>query len=363
MSEEEFNELESLELNKSNKNKEKTPQLNRKRGIISIILAIIVIIAGFYYYMHSASFISTDDAYIEGHNVQISPKVPGNIIKIYFDENRIVKKGELLIEIDSADYEVKYEQAVSAAEGAKAQKSASEQLISQSEKNMEQINADIDSVKAELSLAETELSRYTNLYKNRAASKQDFDRAETGYKSAKAKLDSFNKKLSAAHEQISISNSQSMVSVANIKQFQTVVKQAKLNLSYTKIFAPVSGMITGKSAEEGVYVQIGQPLFSIVPEKRWVVANFKETQLTNLKVGQSVDIKIDSYPNITFKGRIDSMQSGTGSSTSMFPPENAVGSFVKVVQRVPVKIVFTEEIDSKYVIVPGMSVIPQVKIK
>ncbi len=136
-----------------------------------------------------------------------------------------------------------------------------------------------------------------------------------------------------------------------------------MNLSYTKIFAPASGIITSKNVEEGVYVQTGQPLFAIVPEERWVIANFKETQLTHMKKGQEVLIKVDSYPHKTFKGRIDSIQSGTGSSTSMFPPENAVGSFVKVVQRVPVKIIFTEKVDPKYVLVPGMSVVPEVKIK
>jgi len=363
MSAEEFNEQESLELSNNNESKEKIPKHKKKRVIVPIFLVIIGLILGVYYYIYSTTYVSTDDAYIEGHNIQISPKIAGNVIKVHLDDNQIVKKGQLLVEIDPADYQVKYEQTLSTLEGAKAQKIASEQLVSQSEKNMEQINADIDSVKAELSLAETEFNRYTNLYKNRAASKQDLDRSETNYKSAKSKLDSYNKKISAAQEQVSISSSQSLVSTASIKQLQTAVKQAKLNLSYTKIYAPSSGMITNKSVEEGIYVQTGQPLFAIVPEKRWVIANFKETQLTNMKIGQSVDIKIDSYPNKTFKGRVDSIQSGTGSSTSLFPPENAVGSFVKVVQRVPVKIIFTEKIDPKYAIVPGMSVIPEVKIK
>lgn len=363
MSGEEFKDLEKEESDNNNAKEEKKTKHSKKKVLSSFILTLIVIIGGFYYYDHSTTYVSTDDAYIEGHSVQISPKVSGNVIKIHFDDNQKVEKGQLLVEIDPVDYEVKYEQAVSAVEGAKAQKNASTQQISQSESNLAQINADINSVKAEFDLAETEFNRYTNLYKIKAGSKQDVDRAETNYKSAKAKLDSSIKKASAAQEQVSISNSQSKITDAQIKHLQTAVKQAKLNLSYTKIYAPVSGVLTKKGVEEGVYVQIGQPLFAIVPQKRWVVANFKETQLTNMKTGQSVDIKIDSYPDTTFKGRIDSIQSGTGSSTSMFPPENAVGSFVKVVQRVPVKIVFTEKIDSKYVIIPGMSVVPKVKVK
>lgn len=360
---EEFKDQGSAELNDNFKNEGKTSKCNKKRVIIPVILTIISVVAGLFYYFHSATYVSTDDAYVDGHSIQISPKVSGNIIKVNFDDNQKVKKGQLLVEIDPADYEVKYEQAISAVEGAKEQKNASEQQISQSENNMAQINADIDSVKAELDLAETELNRYTNLYNSRAASKQDLDRAQTNYKSAKSKLDSYIKKASAAQEQVSISGSQSKIAIAGIKQLQTAVKQAKLNLSYTKIFATESGMITSKSVEEGVYVQIGQPLFAIVPEERWVVANFKETQLTDIKIGQIVNIKVDSYPNKTFKGRVDSIQASTGSASSMFPPENAVGSFVKVVQRVPVKIIFTEKIDPKYAIVPGMSVVPEVEIK
>ena len=360
MSEEKFKEQQSLD---SNDNEEKKSENTSRKAIIPVVLVVIGIITGFYYYFLSTTYVSTDDAFIVAHSIQISPKVSGNVIKVHFDDNQTVKKGQLLVNIDPTDYEVKYEQALSGVEGAKAQKNASEQQISQSQKSMEQVNADIDSIKAELDLAETEFNRYTSLYRNRAASKQDFDRSETNYKSAKSKLDSYMKKVSAAQEQVSISGSQSKVMTANIKQLQTGVKQAKLNLSYTKIYAPVNGVITSKAVEEGVYVQTGQPLFTIIPEERWIVANFKETQLTNMKIGQIVNIKMDCYPNKIFKGRVDSIQSGTGSSTSMFPPENAVGSFVKVVQRIPVKITFAEKIEPKYVIVPGMSVIPEVKVK
>jgi membrane fusion protein (multidrug efflux system) len=342
---------------------EKKSKFKKRKVIIPFILGIIAVIVGWNYFIYSITYVSTDDAYIDGHNIQISPKISGNIIKVYIDDNQKVKKGQLLVEIDPIDYQVKYEHALSAVEGAKEQKNASEQQISQSESNLDQINADINSVKAEFDLAEADFNRYTSLYKIRAASKQDFDRAETNYKLAKAKLDSYTKKASAAQEQVSISGSQNKVAIAGIKQLQTAVKQAKLNISYTKIYAPVEGVITSKAVEEGAYVQTGQPLFAIVPEERWVVANFKETQLTNMKPGQIVYIKLDTYQNKVFKGRVDSIQSSTGSASSMFPPENAVGSFVKVVQRVPVKIIFTENIDPKYVIVPGMSVIPEVKIK
>ena len=140
------------------------------------------------------------------------------------------------------------------------------------------------------------------------------------------------------------------------------VEQAKLDLSYTKIYAPQSGRVSARSVEKGNYVQVGQPLMQIVPEKVWVVANFKEIQLTNMKAGQPVKIKIDTYPGKKFKGHIESIQRATGAKSSLFPPENAVGSYVKIVQRVPVKIVFDEDI-TNYNIVPGMSVVPKVQVK
>ena len=156
----------------------------------------------------------------------------------------------------------------------------------------------------------------------------------------------------------------SKVADANIKELKAQRDRAKLNLSYTKIYAPQDGTVSSRRVEEGMYVNIGSPLFTIVPDDVWVVANFKENQLRHMKPGQTVEIKVDTYPNKKFKGKIDSIQRSSGAKASMFPPENAVGSFVKIVQRIPVKIVFDEPIDkSVYNIVPGMSVVPKVKVK
>ena len=149
-----------------------------------------------------------------------------------------------------------------------------------------------------------------------------------------------------------------------MKEIKAQRDKAKLNLSYTNIYAPQTGTVSSRKVEKGMYVNVGTPLFVIVPENVWVVANYKENQLRNMKVGQEVDIKIDTYPDHVFKGKIDSIQRASGAKSSLFPPENAVGSFVKIVQRIPVKIVFTEKIDPNvYNIVPGMSVVPKVKVK
>ena len=160
------------------------------------------------------------------------------------------------------------------------------------------------------------------------------------------------------------SGKNSKVADAEIKELRALRDQAKLNLSYTNIYAPQNGTVSSRRVEKGMYVNVGSPLFTIVPDDVWVVANFKENQLRHMKPGQSVEIKVDTYPDKKFKGKIDSIQRSSGAKSSMFPPENAVGSFVKIVQRVPVKIIFDEPIDKNiYNIVPGMSVVPKVKVK
>jgi len=405
---------------------EKSSKKPKKRFFILTLLIIIGLVLGISYYHRSTIYVSTDNAYIEGHIISISPKVSGNIVKIHVKDNQKVEKGQLLVEIDPTDYEVRYEQAVaklqaaiekqksastnvsltsitssaaveqasSAIEAARSNVDAADKQVSQARANIAQINADIESVKAEVDLAETNLKRYQNLYNKGAVSKQELDNALTAYRTTKAKLDAAQEKVSGAQfalqtalankevaakslaqaiskyrgldtvpEQVSISDAQNRMAGAEIKQLQAAVKQAKLDLQYTKIYAPSSGRVTSRSAEIGAFVQTGQPLMSIVPDDRWIIANFKETQLTNMREGQPVFIRVDAYPQKVFKGKVDSIQASTGSKSSLFPPENAVGSFVKVVQRVPVKIIFTEEPDPQYAIVPGMSVVPEVKVK
>lgn len=358
--------------------------LKRKRVIIPAILSIIIILAGIYFYYKSTTFISTDDAYVEGHIIQISPKVSGYVTKVFIDDNQRVKKGQLLVEIDKADYQVQYDKAKAKLDTViEKQKGASinvdltsitsGSVSGQAKAALEQVSHAVSSARAEMALAQTEFERYTKLYQNGIVSKQELDKVTTRHKVAKESLNEALKSFDQAAEkskgantvdkQVAITTSQLKATDAETRQLQAEAKQAELNLSYTKINAVTSGIITNKSVEEGAYIQTGQPLFTIVPEERWIVANFKETQLTNIKPGQAVLIKIDTYPNKKFKGVVDSIQESTGAKSSLFPPENAVGSFVKVVQRVPVKIIFTEKIDSKYVIVPGMSVIPEVKVK
>lgn len=261
---------------------------------------------------------------------------------MYVSDNQHVKEGELVAQIDPVDYQAKL-----------AEISAKYDSTLLMQKNAK---ANFDAVNSQIILAKKNLDRYTKLYEKGAASKLDYDNAKTTYDNAQSAL--------TQAKQALLSKDNNNVADANLKQLAAARKQAELALSYTKIYAPQSGSISNKSIEKGAIVQAGQPLCTIVPDSKWVVANFKETQLTHMKVGQDVEIKIDTYPDRKFKGKIESIQGISGAKSSIFPPENAVGSYVKIVQRVPVKIVFAETINSnEYNIVPGMSVEPKVRVK
>lgn len=313
---------------------EKRPIYMKKRVIIPSIVAIITVILGAIVSINSLYFKSTDDAYVEGHIITIAPRVSGPVIKLNIDDNQEVKKGDLLLEIDPKDYEVKLEQTEAKLEEARASLGSADNEV-------------VKSYSA-LDFAEGDYERYSAMYKKGISSKQDYDSSRNSLTAAKSNNNSSKSK----REEIA----------ASIKRLEAEVKQDKLNLSYTKIYAPQDGLITHRTVEQGNYVQVAQPLFAIVPRNVWIVANFKETQVANMKKGQKVKIKIDTYGHKTFNGVVDSIQMASGAKASLFPPENAVGSYVKIVQRIPVKIKFTDDI-SKYNIIPGMSVVPTVKVK
>ena len=321
---------------------EKPHRKGVKRTIAFVIIAGLLVGAGFYI-AHEMHYQSTDDAYVETTTVNVAPRVSGQIEEVYITDNQHVKAGDLIAVIDDADYKVKLEQAESAYEKIK----------------LDQSNAQANLVAAEsaIALAKKDLDRYSNLYEQGAVSRQTYDAAKVKYDEAQAGL-------TRANQALFSDNTGKTVADADLRTAKAARDKAALDLSYTKIYAPQNGTVSSRRVEKGMYVTAGSPLFTLVPENVWVVANFKENQLRHMHPGQPVAIKVDTYPNKIFQGKIDSIQRASGAKSSLFPPENAVGSFVKIVQRIPVKIVFTEEINpEEYNIVPGMSVVPKVKVK
>lgn len=309
-----------------------------------VLIAVAIIVLGLiaYFIVDSIKFQSTDDAYVETTTVSVAPKVSGQIVEVLIKDNQRVNEGDLVARIDDTDYKIKVDQMSAQYERA---------LL-----NQQNAKANFKAANTNIEVAKKDLERYKNLYEAGAVSKQTLDAAQAKYDSAQAQL--------VTAEQSLFSQNDSKVADADLKALKAQKDQAEVNLSYTNIYAPQSGTVASRRVEKGMYVQVGSPLFTIVPDDIWIVANFKENQLRHMKPGQTVDIKVDTYPNKVFKGKIDSIQRSSGAKSSLFPPENAVGSFVKIVQRVPVKIVFTEEIDpEQYTIVPGMSVVPKVRVR
>ncbi len=312
------------------------------KRFIFVGVGVVLAVAAAYLIHDALLYQTTDDAYVETTTVQVAPRVSGQIIASYVTDNQKVKEGDLVAKIDPADYEV-----------ALAQAEAKYQRILLDQKNAQ---ANFKAMQTNIAVAKKDLDRYTNLYEKGAVSKQTLDAAQAKYDSAQANL-------TQAEESL-LSKGGGKVADADLKEVKALRDKAKLNLGYTNIYAPQTGTVSSRRVEKGMYVNVGTPLFVIVPENVWIVANYKENQLRHMRPGQEVNIKIDTYPDHVFKGKVDSIQRASGAKSSMFPPENAVGSFVKIVQRIPVKIVFTEKIDPNvYNIVPGMSVVPKVRVK
>ena len=309
---------------------------------IIIISGAILIVVSILFYVNTLKYETTDDAYIESNMVSISSRVSGQIEEVYITDNQKIESGDMIAKIDDSDYKIllehaqaQYDKALYSQRGAKAKLQAAE---------------------AGVAAVQRDLDRYKNLYESGAVSQQTLDLAQAKYNSEKANL-------TIAQENV-VTGSNNKVADANLKALKAQRDIAKLHLDYTDIKAPISGTVTNKNLDKGKFVQAGQPLLTIVGDDIWIEANFKENQVGKMKIGQDVEIRIDAFPKKKFKGKIDSIQKSTGAKSSLFPPENAVGSFVKIVQRIPVKIIFTEKIDlEEYNIVTGMSVEPKVRIK
>jgi len=328
-------------------------------GVAGLVLLIAVIL---YYRYFIAPYESTDDAFIDGYVTIISPRVPGQVARLMVTDNQEVKAGDVLVEIDPRDYETSLSQAKADLAAASSQANQSRAQVSVSEAKVAQAQAAVTSTEAEAQRANDDLKRYENV-ESRAVSKSALDLAQAQARSANANLEAAYSQTNAAEAEVVLSEAGVETATAAAQQAEAKLQQAELNLSYTKIIAPMDGRVTARTVQLGHYVQPGQALLALVPKDVWVTANFKETQLTYMKPGQPVELSVDAYPNKKFKGKVDSLQAGTGARFSLLPPENAVGNYIKVVQRVPVKINFDEELPTNLDIAPGLSVVPKVKVK
>jgi membrane fusion protein, multidrug efflux system len=383
-----------------------------KKRIIIIIVALIAIV-GIVYYLLNRGKVSTDDAYVDGHIYSITPRVAGYVTEVSVTDNQHVKKGQILVKLDPVTFETALAEAKSALSEAEAtlasldlgvplelnqtaqRVNAAEADFSGHKHTIDAAREQEDAAAQELKKAEAdkeqaglELKRMEDLIKTKAVSQSTLDRAKTTYDSASAKVNSAKATRDSLSRQVSSLESGLARQTANIKLAATgkesaeikshqvkaqqakvdlaraKLKEAELDLSYTEIGAPVDGFVTKKGIEKGVMISKGQPLMTVVPlnpSELWVTANFKETQLTNVRPGQSVDIKVDAYSGVTIQGKVDSIMAGTGAIFSLFPPENASGNFVKVVQRIPVKITIqVEKSESLPELRVGMSAIPTI---
>lgn len=340
------------------------PSKRRRRLPILIGAGAIILVAGaiIYYLLFIAPYENTDDAFIEGHVTFVSPRVAGQVIRLLVRDNQRVKEGDLLVEIDPSDFQSRVAQARANLASAQSQSEQARAQVLVDEAKVQQQQAAVTAVEAEALRAEADRKRYLDV-QGQAVSQSQRDLAQAQARSSGANVEAAREQVKAAQAQVTLSRASVETASAGVKQAEASLELAELNLAYTKIVAPQNGRVARRTVEQGAYLQTGQAMLAIVPENVWVVANFKETQLAHMRPGQPVRIHIDAYPLRDYKGKVDSLQPGTGARFSLLPPENAVGNYVKVVQRVPVKIVFDEPLDPQLDVAPGLSVEPKVRVK
>lgn len=353
---------------------------SRKKKLIigGIVAAILFVIFLFAYLQYRAARITTDDAYVEGTVHTIASKVAGTVKNVLVADNQSVKRGDVLVEIDEVDYDIKVKEASTSLDAEKTRLFEAQSRLDAARKQADEIRAAINSAKAAVEAQEAnarqarlDMKRADNLLKNEAISRERHEKAKTSLDVAEAQLKvageqvkrldaSLQAQLSGTRQAEALVKTQQ----AMIVQRRTMVEAAELNRSYVKIVAPADGYVTKKSVQVGNQISPGQPLLAVVPlDDTWIVANYKETQLQRIRPGQKVRIKVDALPKKKLTGAVESVMAGTGATFSLFPPENATGNYVKVVQRVPVKIVLDKDANKDHSLRIGMSVVPTVIVK
>ncbi|NKF23392.1 HlyD family secretion protein [Solimonas marina] len=344
------------------------PAKRSRKPLLIGVLAVLAIAAAIAWWI-TRGYESTDDAFIQADITMIAPRVNGTVVALHVDDNQMVHAGDALFELDPADYEAHVRQAEANLAAAQAQVESAQADLKITEASapasLAQARAGVVAAKAQAARATADAKRYEALYAKDEISAQTLDQARTTARALAAQAQQAEAQLKASdttREQLGAKKAQLAAAQAAVGQAQAALDQAKLQLSYTKVVAPSDGRVTRKNLQVGSQLAAGSPVLALVGNTPWIVANFKETQLENLRVGQPVSVRIDAYPDHKFKARVDSVQAGTGSAFSLLPAENASGNYVKVVQRVPVKLVFDPQPPADLHLAPGMSVEPKVDI-
>ena len=378
---------------------ESAPPQSRRRGIVIVVVVILALVAAGVWWRSTYSE-NTDDAQVNGHLIQVSSRVAGQVAKVYVDENQVVKAGDVIAELEPSDYKVAVENAEAALASAEANAAAAnvnvpittvntgsnlnaaDANVSGSHAAVVQAEEQLEAAQANNTKAQADLKRYKPLVEKDVISKQQFDAAVAAADAARHSEEAAREGVRVAREretqakaqlkfaqtapeQVAAQSARARQAQAQVAQAQAQLDMARLNLGYTKIVAPAAGIITRKSVEINQNVAPGQNLLMLVSlEGLWVTANFKETQLRHMAAGQAVEIEVDSTGK-TYHGKVTQIGGATGSVLSLFPPENATGNYVKVVQRVPVRIDFTNLAgeDPNHELRPGLSVEPKVSVK
>ncbi len=388
-------------------NAAKPGNARRKKALALFLTAVVLTVAaGGGYWWYRQTHISTDDAFIEGRIHPVSARIQGTVAEVLVEDNQPVKKGELLLRIDPEPYLLRVEAAASALAAAESDRTAARsdiaaaaadieaarQEVSAAEAQLEQAKAALSAARSKVTLAEVaasqadrDFARAKQLFERHSLSRERFEKVTTEGEAARARLDLARDELRLAEAAVPTAEAQvagkrSFLDQreavlaqrkARIDQRNALVRQRKSGLAearlareYTEVVAPADGRVTRKAVEVGQVVSPGQPLLAVTDlADLWVVANYKETQIEKIRPGQEVRIRVDTYPGRTFHGKVDSIMAGTGSAFSLFPSENATGNYVKVVQRVPVKILLPREEDPEHILRVGMSVIPTVLVR
>ena len=390
-----------------------TPPKKSRRGIVIIVLLVLIVVAAGLWW-RSTFTEDTDDAQVNGHLIQVSSRINGHVIKVDVDENQVVNKGDVIAELDPRDFQVAVENAQAALANAQAMAAAANvnvpltsintgsTLVSadadvsganagvaQAEQQLASAKAKLVQAQANYTKAQQDLERYKPLVAKDVISKQQFDAAVAAADASKAAVDDASAGVQAANDgvrvardreaqaqaqrksaetgpqQVAVQSARAKAAQAQVQQAQAQLDQANLNLSYTRIIAPAAGIVTRKSVEIDQNLATGQNILTLVSlEDLWITANFKETQLKHMAAGQEADIEVDATGK-TYHGKVTQIGGATGSVLSLFPPENATGNYVKVVQRLPVRIDFTnlKDEDPNHALRPGLSVEPKVRVK